>query len=189
MGLSGMSKDYVPPADDGTVRHVPGSTDGYTPQFPRLLNPDSIKDTVACGVENGMLGYVAKKTDGGYAPFHWNSSLSPQDVEISDDVFLIQREIAEAYEAGKIATTQDDVVKPKITDSSGTTSSSAASDGKSPLPVSIPRLVWNGEVPHQKWMNFYTKVLAKFAAGGGLKITLCVEVAPVEDGWHYVSWG
>jgi cytochrome c553 len=24
------SKDYVPPADDGTVRHVPGSTKGYT---------------------------------------------------------------------------------------------------------------------------------------------------------------
>ena len=23
-------KDYVPPADDGTVRHLPGSTKGYT---------------------------------------------------------------------------------------------------------------------------------------------------------------
>jgi hypothetical protein len=23
-------KDYVPPADDGTVRHVPGTTKGYT---------------------------------------------------------------------------------------------------------------------------------------------------------------
>jgi lysophospholipase L1-like esterase len=151
-----------------------------SPQFPRLLNPDSIKDTIARGVENGMLGYVAKKTDGGYAPFHWNSSLSPQDVEISDDVFLIQRELAEAYKAGKISTTQNDVVKPTVTDNSGTTSSSAASDGKSPISASIPRLVWNGEVPHQKWMNFYTKVLAKFAAGAGLKITLRVEVAPVE---------
>ena len=27
-----------------------------SPQFPRLLNPDSIKDTIARGVENGMLG-------------------------------------------------------------------------------------------------------------------------------------
>jgi hypothetical protein len=32
------------------------------------------------------------------------------------------------------------------------------------MPISIPRLVWNGDVPHQKWMNFYTKVLSKFAA-------------------------
>jgi len=51
------------------------------PQFPRLLDPDSIKDTIARGVENGMLGYVGKAADGSYAPFHWNSSLSSQDVE------------------------------------------------------------------------------------------------------------
>ena len=83
-----------------------------SPQFPRLLNPDSIKDTIARGVENGMLGYVGKKADGSYAPFHWNSSLPPQDVEISDDVFLIQRELAEAYKAGKISTdAEDDVVE------------------------------------------------------------------------------
>jgi len=74
-------------------------------QFPRLLNPDTIKDTIARGVENGMLGYVGKKADGSYAPFHWNSSLPPQDVEISDDVFLIQRELAEAYNAGNTSST------------------------------------------------------------------------------------
>jgi hypothetical protein len=49
-----------------------------SPQFPRLLNPDSIKDTIARGVENGMLGYIGKKADGSYAPFHWNSSLPPR---------------------------------------------------------------------------------------------------------------
>src|SRR5207249_8187607 len=53
-------------------------------------------------------------------------------------------------------------------------------DGKSPIPSSIPRLVWSGDVPHQKWMNFYTKVLSKFAATTGLKLTLRVEVAPTE---------
>jgi hypothetical protein len=37
-----------------------------SPQFPRLLNPDSVKDTIARGVENGMLGYVGKKGDGSY---------------------------------------------------------------------------------------------------------------------------
>ncbi len=34
----------------------------------------------------------------------------------------------------------------------------------------------SGEIPSQKWMNFYTKVLSKFAAGMGLKLTLKVEV-------------
>jgi hypothetical protein len=71
-----------------------------SPRFPRLLNPDSIKDTVARRVENGMLGYVAKNVDGAYTPFHWKNSLSSEDVEISDDVFLIQREVAEARVAG-----------------------------------------------------------------------------------------
>jgi hypothetical protein len=151
-----------------------------SPQFPRLLNPDSIKDTIARGVENGMLGYVGKKADGSYAPFHWNSSLLPQDVEISDDVFLIQRELAEAYKAGRISSTQDVVIEPTVMGGSNTTGTSPAQDGKTPLPASIPRLVWNGDVPHQKWMNFYTKVLSKFAATAGLKLTLRVEVAPVE---------
>jgi hypothetical protein len=40
--------------------------------------------------------------------------------------------------------------------------------------------VWSGDVPHQKWMNFYTKVLSKFAGAAGLKLTLRVEVAPAE---------
>jgi len=39
-------------------------------------------------------------------------------------------------------------------------------------------LRWTGEIPPQKWMNFYTKVLSKFATGKGLKLTLSVEVAP-----------
>lgn len=37
---------------------------------------------------------------------------------------------------------------------------------------------WSGEVPAQKWMNFYTKVLAKFATTGGLKVRVTFEVAP-----------
>ena len=51
---------------------------------------------------------------------------------------------------------------------------------KTLLPQSIPHLVWSGDVPHQKWMNFYTKVLSRFAATPGLKLTLRVEVAPAE---------
>lgn len=161
-----------------------------SPQFPRLLNPDSIKDTIARGVENGMLGYVGKKVDGSYAPFHWNSSLPPQDVEISDDVFLIQRELAEAYKAGGISPTQGGFAEPTVGGvpaglglpvGDGVTGPAApVPDGQPAPPASIARLVWNGEVPHQKWMNFYTKVLSKFASTAGLKLTLRVEVAPVE---------
>lgn len=35
-----------------------------------------------------------------------------------------------------------------------------------------------GSAPAQKWMNFYTTVLSKFASGKGLKLTVTVEVSP-----------
>jgi hypothetical protein len=57
-----------------------------------------------------MLGYVGKKIGGSYEPFYWNSSLPSDDVEISDEVFFIQREIAEAYKAGRISPTPTVVV-------------------------------------------------------------------------------
>src|SRR5262245_33766664 len=104
----------------------------------------------------------------------------PQDVEISDDVFLIQRELAEAYKAGKTSSAESPVVEPRGRSGSGTTDTSPTKDGKSPTPANIPRLVWSGDVPPQKWMNLYTKVLSKFAATAGLKLSLRVEVAPTE---------
>jgi hypothetical protein len=42
----------------------------------------------------------------------------------------------------------------------------------------IAGIQWSGEVPPQKWMNFYTKVLSRFAATPGLKLTIEVEVNP-----------
>jgi hypothetical protein len=38
---------------------------------------------------------------------------------------------------------------------------------------------WTGDVPPQKWMNFYTKVLSRFAATKGLKLRVTFE-APAE---------
>ncbi|MBI4833117.1 MAG: AAA family ATPase, partial [Candidatus Lindowbacteria bacterium] len=45
-------------------------------------------------------------------------------------------------------------------------------------PDTTGKLSWSGEVPTQKWMNFYTKVLARFARDRGLKLNVTVEVAP-----------
>ena len=37
-------------------------------------------------------------------------------------------------------------------------------------------LHWQGEVPPQKWMNFYTKVLSRFVSSEGLKLKVSFEV-------------
>ena len=42
----------------------------------------------------------------------------------------------------------------------------------------VSAIAWSGEIPPQKWMNFYTRVLAKFATASGLKLSVKVEVAP-----------
>jgi len=39
---------------------------------------------------------------------------------------------------------------------------------------------WSGDVPPQKWMNFYTKVLSRFASSRDLKLRVSFEV-PAED--------
>jgi len=45
-----------------------------------------------------------------------------------------------------------------------------------PEPGKFKRLAWSGAVPSQKWMNFYTKVLARFATGFNLILHLDIEV-------------
>lgn len=51
--------------------------------------------------------------------------------------------------------------------------------GLPPLPPPLPpkgSMAWEGRVPLQKWMNFYTRVLARFAAQPDLALTVRFEV-------------
>ncbi|WP_254175247.1 ATP-binding protein [Planktothrix pseudagardhii] len=68
-----------------------------SPQFPRLLRPDAIKEAIARGVKEGSLAYVSKGSNDRYEPFLFKTDLSVNEVEISDDIFIIKSEEAEAY--------------------------------------------------------------------------------------------
>ena len=49
-------------------------------------------------------------------------------------------------------------------------------DGLGPKPSEDgQRLLWSGEVPAQKWMNFYTKVLSRFVASSALRLQVSFE--------------
>ena len=67
-----------------------------SPAFPRLMSKDAILDTIARGVKDGQFAYVGKSGDS-YEPFIFREMLSIQDVEISDDIFLLKSEDAELY--------------------------------------------------------------------------------------------
>ncbi len=45
-----------------------------------------------------------------------------------------------------------------------------------PPPPPPSGLVWEGQIPPQKWMNFYTRVLARFATQADLKLNIRFEV-------------
>ena len=210
-----------------------------SPQFPRLLNPESIKETVVRGVSGGILAYVGKRSGGGYEPFFFETELNPLEVEISDDVFLITAEEARKNIEPPTLTAlqispEKQQVKPnssityqvkgldqhgqtmKVADATWTAIGgeidaqgiyqAGQEEGEFSVEVRVgelqaralvvvakkeaPRpplplppeeamgLQWSGEVPAQKWMNFYTKVLAKHVNNGGLRVKVSFEIAP-----------
>ena len=151
-----------------------------SPVFPRLLNPDTIKETIARGVNSGLLAYVGKK-DGTYDPFIFGSGMNPADIEISNDMFVVTKETAEKFKKESAEPKQS---IPAVTTDSKTQDfpivqpDSAKNKVEEPPITLVQRISWSGEIPWQKWTNFYTRVLSKFAGGQGIKLSLKVEIEP-----------
>jgi hypothetical protein len=171
-----------------------------SPQFPRLLDPTSIRDTVARGVSNGILAYLGKGPDGQYRPFIYQQPLAPADVEITDDMFVITAERADAYlraqapvepEPPAIATVPS---TPALSVRDGPGAYHVAGDETPAVhpaqpgraaqagehaerPAAATVLTWSGDVPAQKWVNFYMKVLTKLAATHTMQLSLHVQAS------------
>jgi hypothetical protein len=158
-----------------------------SPRFPRLLKPDAVKETISRGLDAGTVAYVGKGKDGGYEPFVYKRSLPSAEVEIADDVYLIAKEGAEEYLAKKSVPVPGGE-KPTTTDSpTSTAPQDVPRDAQPDQPeafshppanLEVAGFRWSGEVSPQKWMNFYTKVLSRFATLGGMKLIVTAEVAP-----------
>lgn len=159
-----------------------------SPVFPRLLNPESVKQTIIRGVQDGLLAYVGKGRDGRYVPFMFERSVDLADVEISDETFIITKETALAYREAQAKPAVSDLPIAAGDHPTGTPGFSESSSSAIPPPEpptktnsavgGLRSLRWTGEVPSQKWMNFYSRVLSKFATGSGLRVTVKVEIAP-----------
>jgi hypothetical protein len=176
-----------------------------SPAFPRITKADGVKETISRGVGGGFLAYGSKRGDGSFQPFIFGvgKGLGTDEVEISDDVVILTKEAAEAYLA--IQASQEAVSKPiqapvapatggatGIPQSLGLpyqppTTPTGVGDGAEGYggdaePISAsdrqPQFNWSGDIPHQKWMHFYTKVLAKHTNTGNLKLTVGVQIKP-----------
>jgi len=110
--------------------------------------------------------------------------LKAEDVQyletIGDDVVVLRKDDAEkiqaAIDAGKPAkpSSVPQPEQPKTPGAVGTTSSPPP---PSVSTRSIPGFRWEGDVPWQKWSQFYSKVFSRFSTKG-LKLRVVVEVAP-----------
>jgi hypothetical protein len=232
-----IARNWPPAFKEWSVRSV---RDAFfsSPQFPKLLNGEAVKDSIARGVSSGLIAYVGKSSNGEYRPFIYGKDITANEVEISEDTFIIFKETAVAYKKAKempptlttlVVSPENVAIQPgkkqaltfkgldqnnqeiavgdvswKATggtiDSdgvfaaakdegnfvitvtaqkvSGSTTLTVAKEGQVPPPQPPGVMKWIGEIPPQKWMNFYTKVLSRFASGKGLKLTLTVEVSP-----------
>ncbi len=157
-----------------------------TPKFPRLLNVDAVRLAIQNGVANGFFAYVGKSSSGEYSPFYFQKPVMTGDIEFSEEMFLIKKETADEYLKARAKPAEAVAVPLPATPA-------PTPDGRTPVvyppqkpeppaklaeQLSLTGLTWSGEVPPQKWMNFYTKVLAKYAGAHGLKLRLTVEVKP-----------
>jgi hypothetical protein len=157
-----------------------------SPLFPRLTSADVLKETISRGVGNGVFACVGKVSSGEYKPFWFGQAVMTSDVELSDEVFLITKEAADAYLRQRAspdpqpATPTPATVHPApaSTTKLESTSPPLSTGSSASKGVEITSIAWSGEIPAQKWMNFYTKVLSKFAAVRGLKLTVRFEIAP-----------
>mgnify|MGYP000868632237 CR=1 FL=1 len=61
-----------------------------SPRFPKLFTSDAIKDAICKGVSNGFFAYVSMSKEGEYDPIFSKTELQPQDIEISDDWFIVK---------------------------------------------------------------------------------------------------
>jgi len=96
-------------------------------------------------------------------------SLSPSEIEITDQMFLITKATAEEYLKLLAAPPQPEPEekpgeKPPMPDE--------RKEPPKPPVHETKRIAWTGEIPWQKWGVFYNKVLTRYATGKGLKMTL-----------------
>lgn len=164
-----------------------------SPLFPRLLDPEAIRETIARGVSNGQIAYVGKAGNGKYVPFNFERAITAFDVEISEEMYIITKETAETYRQQIAKPERPAETEPLLPGIDG-----GGAPGQQPTPpkptqgptgqksgpiaTQLPlELTWSGEVPSQKWMNFYTKFLTKLGVGNDLSLSVNVKCKP-QDG-------
>lgn len=194
----GLLEDAISP--DFLARHWPpalpewstkGVRDAFfaSPLLPRLLDPEVLRSTIARGVREGKFGYTSRRGDSlSREDLRFeDTAFSEAEVEFSDDVVLIPRDRAmRLREEGETYQPFDDSetggAKPTEieTDTGGEQPTEGSSAGSTVLPptTGFRRVSWQGELPWNKWHQFYVNLLSLFSQDPSLRLSVRFDVAP-----------
>jgi len=172
---------YWPPALSSWGTKAVRDTFYASPKFPRLMDWAALRKTIAEGVSLGRFGYASLTASGTYEHVRIGEIMGEADVEFSNEVVLLTREAAEAAKAGG---KPGELVEVPIPGGEGPAPGEAGGPAAVSQPVTGVRpyigLQWEGQIAPQKWMTFYTKVLARFANDPTLTLNVNFSVSPEE---------
>ena len=143
-----------------------------SPQFPRLTNAEKLRYTIAEGVSKGMFGYAQKTIEGKYIEVRFYEPMNYNEVELSEGVVLLPKQLAEALKKG-VSEPEKEISPPPETPKPPQKLTEKPPEKIPSLTYSM--IKWEGDVPHQKWTTFYTRVLSRFSTEK-LKLHVRVEV-------------
>lgn len=195
LGAGQLVKYWPPALPEWTTKAVRDAVFA-SPQFPRLLFPQAIRETIASGVARGHLAYGAVGADGGQLRF--DEAMRSEEVEIGEDSFIVTAEEARRRIAvagggsesggavqpgggpGGIGGTGPGPTTGGDERRGGRTEPGETDGGDDELPTpgdrKVVALSWSGELPHQKWNLFYRQVLMPLASKPKLRLRLQLEV-------------
>uniref|UniRef100_A0A7C5VEP3 ATP-binding protein n=1 Tax=Thermus caliditerrae TaxID=1330700 RepID=A0A7C5VEP3_9DEIN len=186
----GILEETISP--DFLVRHwPPAHREGWStravrevfyasPLYPRLLNPDALRETIARGVREGKFAYVVRSEEGRSRPIFQDAAFTADQVEFSEEVLLMLPEQLSAPSAPSLERPEGKVEKqPSSVPLTETPPIAPAGTQPVVLPeMPVRRIAWEGSLPPQQWTNFYMKILTHFATDPSLRIFLRFEAAP-----------
>ena len=180
VGTTFLIKNWPPALEEWPTKKI--KEDFFaTPEFPRLLKPDDLLQTLVQGVTAERFAFVGKNADGRYEPFYFGSSAPVRDIEISDDSFIIRKETAEDYlKSLKSPTEPEPTTGVQQENPDKEPETEKVKSGKKRISQAVfHRVSWTGEMNdvNSNWMKFYRAVLARFISqDSNIRLTIHFEV-------------
>lgn len=155
-----------------------------SPQLPRLTDSQVLRKTIAEGVRRGKFGYASKSPDGSYQTVAVEeATFGEGDVEFSEQVVLLPKETAVALKEGRppvdVGAGGEEEAGREVPEG-GEGKERGGGVSVAPPGERVSSVSWRGEVPARQWMQFYTKVLSRFATQERLRLEVNFQVSPPE---------